>query len=163
MTRVQHDSVNNRTNVSCIDHIYTNVRFKCSNPEVISFGNSDHDIVGFTRLSKKPSEPTKTIRKRSYKNFNKDEFLSDLARVDWLDVLSCPDINQATELFTFKFKKILDQHAPWILFQCRKNYKPWITQQTIDLMKERDRWKKLATSLSVLQPYQGASDVEKEA
>ena len=89
--------------------------------------------------------------------------MSDLARVDWLDVLSCPDINQATELFTFKFKRILDQHAPWILFQCRKNYKPWITQQTIDLMKERDRWKKLATSLSVLQPYQGASDVEKEA
>ena len=28
VTRVQHDSVNNRTNVSCIDHIYTNVRFK---------------------------------------------------------------------------------------------------------------------------------------
>ena len=86
-----------------------------------------------------------------------------MARVDWLDVLSYPDINQATELVTLKFKRILDQHAPWILFQCRKKYKPWITQQTIDLMKERDRWKKLATSLSVLQPYQGASDVEKEA
>ena len=39
VTRVQHDSVNSKTKISCIDHIYTNVKFKCSSPQVISFGN----------------------------------------------------------------------------------------------------------------------------
>ena len=149
ITRVQYNSICKKTNVSCIDHIYTNVKFKCSNPEVINFGSSDHDIIGFTRLSRKPPEVSKTIRKRSYKWFEKEQFLSDLSEIDWSDVLACPDLDYATELFTRKFKFVLDQHAPWILYQERKNYKPWITKETLDLMKERDYWKGFATKLSL--------------
>ena len=108
VTRVQYNSVTNKTAVSCIDHIYTNVSFKCSSPEVLSFGDSDHDLVGVIRLSKPPPEDSRTIRKRSYKLFDKDQFLSDVADLNWVDVLSCPDLNYATELFTAKFRTLLD-------------------------------------------------------
>ena len=75
----------------------------------------------------------------------------------------CPDIDPATELFTLKFKAVLDRHAPWIMYQCRKYFKPWITKKTLDLMSERDRWKRIATNLSMQNPNQMSSQQEKEA
>ena len=64
ITRSQFNSVRNHANVSCIDHIYTNVKFKCSQAVIESFGNSDHDLVGFVRRSKDLSVCAKTIRKK---------------------------------------------------------------------------------------------------
>ena len=91
---------------------------------------------------------SRTIRLRSYKYFEDEQFLSDIAELDWLDVLACPDLDVATEIFTNKFKSVLDLHAPWIVFQQRKFYKPWISQQTVQLMNERDKLKKEAIALS---------------
>ena len=88
VTRTQFNAVTRRTKYSCIDHIYTNVHHKCSPPVVASFGNSDHDLIGFTRLSKGPPEVSRTIRKRSYKFFDKEQFLSDVSDIDWSEVLT---------------------------------------------------------------------------
>jgi hypothetical protein len=115
VTRVQYNSVRNTTDLSCIDHIYSNVKFKCSSPVITSFGGSDHDMIGFTRLSKAPPEPPRTIRKRSYKDFNKENFLHELGCVDWTDVLICADLDLAVFLFTTKFKNVLNNHAPWVV------------------------------------------------
>ena len=70
VTRVQHNTVTNTTSLSCINLVYTNVKYRCSDVIVISFGSSDHDIIGCTRYSKEPPAPARTIRKRSYKNFD---------------------------------------------------------------------------------------------
>ena len=56
VTRVQHNGVTNISSVSCLDHIYTNVKYKCSAAEVVCFGDIDHDMIGITRLSKKPQD-----------------------------------------------------------------------------------------------------------
>ena len=149
VTRVQYNSVSNTTDLSCIDHIYSNVKFKCSSPVITSFGGSDHDMIGFTRLSKAPPEPPRTIRKRSYKDFNKDNFLHELGCVDWTGVLTCVDLDIAVSLFTTKFKNVLNNHAPWVVFQTRKKYSPWLTKQTFELMNERDKWKNRAKELAI--------------
>ena len=141
-TRHQFNSIKKTTSSSCIDHIYTNAKYRCSNVEISSFGSSDHDLIGYTRYSKDPPEPSRTIRKRTYKNFNTDLFIKDLRKVDWRDILACGDIEHAVELFTQKFKFILDIHAPWVVYQQRKHFNPWLTSTTIELMKERDRAKK---------------------
>ena len=49
--RAEYNSISNKTDLSCIDHIYSNVKYKCSSPVITSFGDSDHDIIGITRLS----------------------------------------------------------------------------------------------------------------
>ena len=51
-------------------------------------------------------------------------------------------------MFTSKFRFIVNSHAPWIRFQERKCFKPWLTEDTKNLMKERDDWKQRAKSLS---------------
>ena len=148
-TRVQFNSVSNTTSISCIDHVYTNTKYRCSPVSVSSFGNSDHDAISYLRYSKEPPSPAKTIRKRSYKNFNSSKFKEDLAQVDWRDVLSCEDLDLATEILTRKLRWVLNVHAPWIIFQQRKFYTPWLTEATKLLMAERDLLKQKAKDLAL--------------
>ena len=149
VTRVQYNSVTRTSNLSCIDHVYTNVRYRCSNVTVTSFGSSDHDLIGYTRYNKEPTSPTKTIMKRSYKNFESTKFLEDLALVSWADVLSCSDLKVATDIFTYKFKSVLDYHAPWVKYQKRKFFCPWITEETKQLMIKSDKLKLKAKELAM--------------
>ena len=88
-----YNSVTNTLEVSCIDHVYTNKKYKCSKPSVIPFGASDHDLISYTRYSKEHPTNGGTIKKRSYKNFTKEKFVTDLQNIDWTPVLSCPDSN----------------------------------------------------------------------
>ena len=151
-TRTMHNSVTGTTEVSCIDHVYSNARHKCSTPSVTISGASDHDVVSYVRYSKDPPDPARTIRRRSYKNFKLEEFITDLSVINWSEVYTAVDVDEATEIFTHMFKNILNQHAPWVIFQVRKKYSPWITEKTKDMMKERDCWKKKARDLAVQGP-----------
>ena len=151
-TRSIYNSVNNTTEVSCIDHIYCNARFKCSSPVVTSFGASDHDIISYTRYSKEPPTPSRTIRRRSYKNFIPEHFINDMAAVDWSDVYACKDLEQAVDIFTRKFRQVLNLHAPWIAYQQRKNFSPWLTRETKELITQRDMWKQRAKDLAIASP-----------
>ena len=45
---------------------------------------------------------------------------------------------------------VLDIHAPLIVFQDRKNYLPWLTEDTVNLIKDRDRKKSEAKNLAML-------------
>ena len=148
VTRAQYNSVRDTTEVSCIDHIYTNTRFRCSDPVVVSFGDSDHDIIKYTRYSKSPPMPGRIVYKRSYKKFDKESFLRDVADIDWAEVYECEDVDLAAETFTTKFRLTLNKHAPWVKVQQRKRFSPWLTEETKNLMKLRDQWKKTAKDLA---------------
>ena len=148
-TRSQFNSISGITDISCIDHVYTNYKFRCSTPVVSSFGGSDHDLVGYTRYSKDPPEPAKTIRKRSYRNFVPEDFLADLRAVDWTEVYQCQDVDLSADIFTRKFRWVLNNHAPWITYQQRKHFVPWLTDQTKSLMDKRDALKAEAISLVI--------------
>ena len=151
-TRVMYNSVAGSTETSCIDHVYCNYRHKCSVPRVIVSGASDHDMISYTRYSKGPSTPSRTIRRRSYKTFVESDYLADLRATNWTDVLATEDLDIAVDILTRKINFVLDQHAPWKVFQLRKNFCPWVTEETKELMKERDSWKDKAKKLATLNP-----------
>ena len=95
---------------------------------------------------KTPPVPSRTIRKRTYKDFKNQAFLQDLQQVDWSSVYSCIDVDNAVSTFTDLFSQVLNIHAPWIIYQQRKIYTPWITKDTIELMKLRDDAKAKAST-----------------
>ena len=163
VTRIQFNNVANTTVISCIDHIYTNSKYRCSAPKVMPFGNSDHDVISYYRYSKEPSAPTRTIRKRSYKNFNVRKYKEDLACIDWTDVMCCDDLDLATEIFTRKLRWVLNVHAPWIIFQQRKSFTPWITENTKKLMIERNQLKQKARDLALRDQGGQVSEEQKGA
>ena len=105
-TRAQYNRARNVIDISCIDHIYCNTKFRCSQVFVYSFGSSDHDMIGYTRITKEPRPPACTVRKRSYKAFEKDKFLADLSQVDWGPVNFCQDVDKAVTTFTRLFQSI---------------------------------------------------------
>ena len=114
-TRSQFNSVTGVADISCIDHVYTDHKYRCSAVSVSSFGGSDHDLIGYTRYSKDPPVPDRTIRKRSYKSFVADDFLAELSNVDWTEVFLSQDVDMAVDIFTRKFRDVLNNHAPWII------------------------------------------------
>ena len=162
-TRVQYNSVQNVTDISCLDHLYCNVKYRCSNVTVTSAGMSDHDMISYTRLSKEPPTPSRTIRKRSYKNFSEEKFLEDLSKVNWSDVYFSQDVDSACSTLTRKLVYVLNVHAPWVQFQQRKFFSPWLTLETKELMRQRDSWKQRGKDLALLSPNSEASPEQVEA
>ena len=132
-TRCQYNSISGQTNISCIDHVYVNSKFKCSKVKVTSFGNSDHDLISYIRFNKDPKDPARTIRKHSYREFDAEMFLADLKTIDWSYVYGCREVDHAVKIFTYLFRGVLDAHAPWKVYQQRHKFSPWITDETIRL------------------------------
>ena len=57
---------------SCLDHVTTNVPEKCSLPEIIPAGSSDHLPVLITKYSRELRSQPKTIKKRSFPDHKKE-------------------------------------------------------------------------------------------
>ena len=151
ITRVQFNSIKNTTSMSCIDHIYCNARHRISPVTILTCGASDHDALSYIRYSKEPLPPPKTVRKRSYKTFNSEAYLHDVSKIDFTYVYCSVDVDEAAELLTAKLVNVLDTHAPWIVYQQRKHYAPWITPETEKLMEERNKLKEKALHLAGLE------------
>ena len=69
--------------------------------------------------------------------------------MDFSDVYHALDVDTAAELLVNKLVAILDIHAPWIVYQQRKHYAPWITKDTIEKMKIRDKYKEEAKEMAL--------------
>ena len=148
ITRMQYNSVEKKTCVSCIDHLYCNAKHRISPVKILTCGASDHDALSYIRYSKEPTAPPRTIRKRSYKKFDQQSYLEDVSAIDFRGVYSCLEVDEAASLLTQKLVDVLDRHAPWIVYQQRKCFTPWITPQTLENMKKRDKLKEQAKEMS---------------
>ena len=79
---------------SLIDHCYTNVQEKVSIPEVIAVGNSDHLGLVVTKYTRTPISKPRTVKKRNYKFFNVELFLTDILNSDInAAVTACEDLD----------------------------------------------------------------------
>ena len=114
----------------------------------------------YTRYSKDPPPPARTIRKRSYKTFVEADYLRDVSKIDFTDVYCCQDVDDDAALLTSKLVSVLNLHAPWIIFQQRKYFVPWITPETVQLMEERDRYKEQAIAMASSEGGPASQDQE---
>ena len=83
-------------------------------------------------------EQTPNCEKRSYKDFKVEDFLTEVLESQINDaVTDCEELDEAAEMFEGMFKTILDKHAPVKVFQMRKNYTPYLREETKLLMEEQ--------------------------
>ena len=130
-----------------LDYLYSNKPEKLSSVQTYITGLSDHKLIKVTRFAKSFRQNPRYIRKRSFKNFDKDSFIENLESSDLEEVLACSDVNDATELFVDKISRVLDEMAPIKTIQTRTNYVPWLSEDTKKLQKEKiDAQKKAATT-----------------
>ena len=84
--------------------------------------------------------------KRSYKNCATALFLQDiLASNINQKVTDAVNVEDAAKIFQEIFCEVLDKHAPVKIFQTRKNYVPFLSEDMRRLMNERDALKEEAT------------------
>ena len=101
-------SINTRSNLrrdtiekSCIDHVSTNVPAKCANVSTVKdeLGSSDHAAVSVLKYSRELVVKPATVRKRAYKNFNEEDFITDVRNADFSEVTGEDDIDIAAGKF----------------------------------------------------------------
>ena len=95
-------------------------------------------MIFAVRYSRSMKTSPRYIRKRSFRNFKPEEFRKAIQAVSWLDVYLSEDVNQAVKLMSNKITRELDAMAPMRTVQIRTNYAPWLSQETKDLMSNRD-------------------------
>ena len=121
-----------------IDHFYTNCPEKLSQVNTMFWGGSDHKMIFATRHAKLPNKIPRYVKKRSFKNFSSFDFCEEMSKVSWFDIYQCEDIDTAVQLFTDRFIRVLDNHAPMKIFQNRTNYSPWLSVDTKELIRQRN-------------------------
>ena len=87
---------------SCIDLIYTNTPDKIGPAQAQVRGSSDHRLVFVTKHAKNIKQNIRYVKKRSYKNFNEQEFKTAVKNIKWYEVYSCQDVDLAVDIFTGK-------------------------------------------------------------
>ena len=63
-------------------------------------------------------------------------------KVDKVLKSSCPD--EAAALYSGEFGSLFNKHAPLTVYQVRKNYVPWLSKETAEEIKTRDKLKEEA-------------------
>ena len=69
-------------------------------------------------------------RKRSYKNFDEEIFLQEVRNLPLWQIYSCDDPEDPVSILCYFLSSILDRLAPLKTYQVRKNYCPWLTNET---------------------------------
>ena len=119
-----------------MDHIFTNAPDKISDVQKLHWGGSDHMMIIAVRNSRSIKSSPKYARKRSYKNFNPDTFKMKIRQLGFLDIYLSDNVNTAVSKLTNKLNDVLNVMAPMKTIQIRQKYNPWISQETLNLMKK---------------------------
>ena len=140
------------TTSTLIDPILSNSKYvkECN---VVDLRLSDHSLVHIRRDYVKINRPHKTITSRSYKNFNKENFLEDLEDVDRSNVLSASCLDDAANAFNENVLKVLDKHAPSTTKRIRFSNPPWVDEYLLQSIKEQGHLKKKASRSGLPQDW----------
>ena len=122
-----------------IDLIYASNSLGQLQCGVQSIGFSDHSLVyALTKVSAHRLTP-KISRFRSFRTFDENSFLSDLASIDWDALLAAQDdVNLKWKTFKSLFLQLCDKHAPYITVRRKIKGSPWINTEYIETARERD-------------------------
>ena len=106
---------------------------------VQSVGLSDHSLVYVVTKLKSPKLNPKISTFRSFRFFEEEAFLSDLAAIDWDKTWSQLDnVNQKLDKFLSVYLKLCNKHAPYVTVRRKQKGSPWINGEYITIARERD-------------------------
>ena len=126
-----------------IDHIYVSNMKHVIEHSVPVYGLSDHYPVCLTWSKKGIKIPRcvhKNVSYRSYKNFNPEDFLSDLSLANFSAVYQHTNPDTALGVWYDIFKCIFDMHVPTKTKRVRHNTRPpWLNDEIVAEIKIREK------------------------
>ena len=147
---------------SGLDHFYSNKINKLSEGSLHSNGGSDHKMIHVVRYSRSMKKDIRYVRKRMFKDFNKDGFRADIKLISWWPIVyNISDANIAAENLAKELNKALDRWAPVKKVQIRPKYRPWVSKDTKAIMKQGDIAQELASKTDDVDDWRKFKNLEK--
>ncbi|CAB4001579.1 Hypothetical predicted protein, partial [Paramuricea clavata] len=115
------------TSATLIDLILTNKEENISKSGVIHLGLSDHSMIFAIRKHCIPKSREKVKHIRNFKNFNANDFLTDLSQMPWENIAQHDNSNVCWQVWKSLYLQVLDRHAPLRRMRTRGNSLPWIS------------------------------------
>ena len=113
--------------------------------DVIQSAISDHSLVSLTLKLKTPRPRISFVTTGSYKNYDHDSFIEDLANVPFHIVNLFDDPDDQVHAFNCLFQYVLDNHAPIKQIKIHSRPNPLVSTEIKGIMNMRDMWHKRAT------------------
>ena len=118
------------TSETLIDVIMTSNSALVTDSGVVETHISDHYLV-YAVLNFKAPKPLPTyVISRSYKNYDSESFVNDLAQVPWYENALIDDAGEKVEHFNAKFSEVLERHAPARNRKVRNRQCPFLDQES---------------------------------
>ena len=86
------------------------------------------------------------MTRRCFKNFDNNAFISEVRKIKMYRIYECEDVEDAVQKLSDEICKILDEMAPVRTIQVREKYAPWLSSEVKNLMCERDKAQRVASS-----------------
>ena len=131
-TRVTHSTE------SLLDPIFVSSREEVSHSGTSDIHYSDHKLVFCDLIVHVTKFRQKMVKIRDFKNFNLNNFLSDLLNISWHRFYYFTDIDEKVKFFTDNIINIFDYHAPLRTLRVSKPKAPWMTDVIKLMMRQRD-------------------------
>ena len=131
------------TKNSCIDQIVTNSNH-IYQTGVADLNISDHQLVYFVKKKNKDHPIKTTFEGRSYRNYNTHDMIHYLDLQDWGNFDQLNDPNRLWDLMLLNVSDSLDNICPLKNFKIKKYKEPWLSQELLELIKDKDIYLKKA-------------------
>ena len=110
---------------------------------------SDHFLIYAVRDFNENTNLTgECIEYRSFKHLDEQKFKDDLGNVPWEAINDIDDVDVALDTWISLFMAVVDDHVPLRKKRLRKNPCPWITDEIVGVMKQRDRIHRAAIEMN---------------
>ena len=123
---------------SCIDLIFTN------SPCIFDQGTldvniSDHEMIFVTRKHMAKTKNPSSFKGRSYRNYNENMFIQQLNDIDWHAFYQCISPDIAWSIMENNIMAKIDTMCPTQTFHVKHLKDPWISQELLEAIKDKDR------------------------
>ena len=130
----------------------------------LTIGHSDHKLIISVSYAIIVKIGQQFIKKRSYKLFDPERFISEVQNIRWWNVYSSMGVDEAVSAFTNNITSILNRQdmAPMRGFQSQINYASWLSDETKLVMQERDRATELYNSTRLPADWEAARQLRNQ-
>ena len=125
-------------NNSCIDLIFSNLT-KNSSPGILDVHISDHQFIYISRKHLTKPKVKLDFLGRSYKNYDKAVFCERLNQLNWNLLYQCDSVDTAWDIMLLNIMNTIKDMCPLKKYKVAEAKEPWITNELLELIKDKDR------------------------
>ena len=76
---------------------------------------------------------------RSIKNYSPEKLIQELGELNWNNVITCDNVNQAWDNFKGLSMSVVDSIAPIKKIRLKQCTEPWMCNEILEGIRERDK------------------------